>query len=54
MLTIVSVPAGAVNDLMANTGQLFGDLWLVITLAVGLPLAFYIIKKVISLVPKGR
>lgn len=54
MLTILTVPTGAVADLTAQAGVLFADLWVVIALAVGIPLAFYVIRKVIALVPKGR
>lgn len=38
------------SDLLDYTGSLFTDLWVIITLVIGLPLAFYIIRKVISLV----
>lgn len=54
MLTILTVPETVADDLLASAGTLFTDLWTVIALAVGIPLAFYIIKKVIALVPKGR
>jgi hypothetical protein len=54
MLTILTLPETATDDLLANAGTLFTDLWAVIALAVGIPLAFYVIKKVIALVPKGR
>lgn len=54
MLTILTVPETVSGDLLASVGTLFTDLWTVIALAVGIPLAFYIIKKVIALVPKGR
>lgn len=54
MLSIITLPGSAVSDLMANVGVLFSDLWILLALAVGVPLGFYIIRKVISLVPKGR
>jgi hypothetical protein len=44
---------GSVGDMTAYVGTLFSDAWLVIALAVGVPLAFYVIRKVIGLVPKG-
>jgi hypothetical protein len=54
MLSIITLPGGAQTDLLANIGVLFTDLWIVIALAVGIPLAFYVIRKVIGLVPKGK
>jgi len=54
MLSIVSLPTSTPADLLASTGTLFTDLWMIIALAVGIPLAFYVIRKVIALVPKGR
>jgi len=54
MLSIITLPGTTVSDLMANVGVLFSDLWTLLALAIGVPLAFYIIRKVISLVPKGR
>ena len=40
----------AVGDLTAYVGYLFTDLWVVIALVIGIPLAFYVIRKIISLV----
>jgi hypothetical protein len=54
MLTLVSLPSASSTDLLANVGVLFSDLWVIIALAIGVPLAFYVIKRVIALVPKGR
>jgi hypothetical protein len=54
MLSIVTLPTASSTDLLANVGVLFTDLWVMIALAVGIPLAFYIIKRVIALVPKGK
>lgn len=54
MLSYLTVPGTAVVDMTASLGTLFTDLWVVIAFAVGIPLAFYIIRKVIALVPKGR
>ena len=50
--TYVDVPLTAVADLTGYAGTLFTDLWVVIALAVGIPLAFYVIRKVIGLMPK--
>jgi len=38
--------------LFAYAGGLFSDLWVLIAIAIGVPLAFYIIRKVISIIPK--
>ena len=54
MLSIITLPTSTLADLTAQAGILFTDLWVVIALAVGIPLAFYVIRKVIALVPKGR
>ena len=54
MFSIITMPLEASTDLLANVGVLFSDLWIVIALAIGIPLAFYVIRRVIALVPKGR
>jgi hypothetical protein len=48
--TYITLPTTAVADLTGYTGGLFTDLWVVIALVIGIPLAFYVIRKVISLV----
>ncbi|GAH93635.1 unnamed protein product [marine sediment metagenome] len=54
MFTMITLPETAAVDLLANAGELFTDLWVLIAIAVGIPLAFYVIRRVIALVPKGR
>jgi len=54
MLSIITLPETAAADLLADAGTLFTDLWVVLALAIGIPLAFYVIRRVIALVPKGR
>jgi hypothetical protein len=49
---MITLPVDAVADVTANIGTLVTDLWVVIALVVGIPLAFYVIKKVIALFPK--
>jgi hypothetical protein len=44
---------GSTGDLTAYVGTLFSDTWAIIALAVGVPLAFYVIRRVIGLAPKG-
>lgn len=50
MGTILTVPASSTEDLLAFAGALFTDLWPLLIIAVGIPLAFYIIGRVISTV----
>lgn len=54
LFTWLTIPSASSTDLLSAVGTLFTDLWVVIAVAVGIPLAFYVIRKVISLVPKGR
>jgi flagellar biogenesis protein FliO len=46
---MITLPETAITDLTAQVGTIFTDLWLVIALVIGLPLAFYVIKKIISM-----
>jgi len=48
--TYIDLAPTAVADLTAYAGTLFTDLWVVIALVIGIPLAFYVIRKVIGLV----
>lgn len=52
--SIITLPQDAAASMLANVGTLTTDLWVVIALAIGIPLAFYVIRQVIGLVPKGR
>ena len=47
---ILTLPENFVADALAYVGQLFTDLTLVIILVIGLPLGFWVIRKVVSLV----
>ena len=49
-MTILTVPADMATDALAYAGTLFTDTKLLIILAIGLPLAFWVIRKVIGLV----
>jgi hypothetical protein len=42
------------SDLSANVVSSIDSVWVVALLAVSIPLAFYIIKRVIGLFPKSR
>jgi len=50
MFTYITIPAEMPADMLAYAGTLFTDLTLLIILAVGIPLGFYIIRKIVSLV----
>jgi hypothetical protein len=51
MLTsIITFDATNLADMLAYSGTLASDLKLLILLAIGLPLGFWVIRKVISLV----
>lgn len=49
MNNIITLPANAPEMLLGYAGQLFTDLWLVVALMIGIPLGFYIIRRVIGL-----
>jgi hypothetical protein len=50
--------ATTTSDLLASVGAVSTDVFNAATpyllVAAGIPLAFYLIKKLISLIPKGR
>jgi hypothetical protein len=54
MLTIVALPSSTLTDVFASIGTLTTDLWVLIAVAIGVPLAFYVIRQVIGLLPKAR
>ena len=46
---VMTLPPTALEDLFAAVGTLTTDLWLILSIAMGVPLAFYIIRQVIKL-----
>jgi len=48
-----SLPEGFMASTTAYVGEVFSGYYVIIALAVGIPLAFYIIRKIMSLFP-GR
>ena len=52
----VAFPTSTASSLTADVGQQVSDpgLLLVIVLAAGIPLAFYVIHQLIGLIPKSR
>ena len=47
-----TLPETAIADITAEVGGIFTDSWELLALIVGIPLGFYIIKKIIGLFPK--
>ena len=47
--TYLSIPTASSTDLFASAGTIFGDTWQLIIIALGVPLAFYVIPKIILL-----
>jgi len=50
MGSILEVPSGALATIMEPLGTLFTDTWSLIALAIGLPVAFYVLGKIVALV----
>jgi len=48
--TYLTLPEGFVTDTLTYVSDLFTDASLLIILAIGLPLGFWVIRKVISIV----
>jgi len=48
---LFSLPEGLLAEMMTYVGAIFDDAKLLIILAIGVPLAFFVIKRAISLVP---
>lgn len=53
MESILTVPSGALAEVLAPVGTLFSDTWVLIAIAIGIPLAFYILNKVVGLLRFG-
>jgi len=49
---IITLPTTAVADLTGNASEIMTDVWVLVALAIGIPMGFYIIRKVIALIPK--
>lgn len=49
---IITLPAGLTTGLTNNASSLFGDIAPYLLIIVGIPFGIYIIKKVLSLIPK--
>lgn len=44
-----TLPTTAQTDLLAFIGDVVTDGWVLIAMAIGIPLAFYVVKRVIGL-----
>jgi len=42
------------TDLSASVGSSINSVWFAVVIAAAIPLAFYIIYKLLALIPKGR
>jgi len=49
---IIPLPASAETDIFSTTGELLIDFWIIISIGLGVPLAFYIIRQVLYTIPK--
>ena len=45
-----TLPSTALSDITGNATALFHDFWIVAALMIGVPLGFWIIRKVIEIV----
>jgi hypothetical protein len=50
--TFFTLSSENITSMLAYVGNIFTDAGLLIWVAIGLPLGFYVIKKVIALIPK--
>lgn len=50
--SIITLPTTAVADLTGDASQIMSDMWVLVAIAIGIPMGFYIIRKVIALIPK--
>ena len=53
-VSLFSISAGDITSLWGFASGLFSDAKLLVLLAIGVPVAFYVIKRAIGLAPKGR
>jgi hypothetical protein len=50
MFSFVTIPTASTTDFTAYIGTLVGDLWVLMALAIGLPLGFWAIGKIVGIV----
>lgn len=49
MSKILTLPDSASTDLLASTGELFADLWILFAILMGIPLGYFMITLMIDL-----
>jgi hypothetical protein len=49
---MITLPVDFATDLTANISTVFSDVSPLLLIAVGIPFGVYVIKKVLSLIPK--
>lgn len=49
-----TVPSTTVTDLMATVSSVFSETWVLVVLAIGIPLAFYIIHLIKGLFGRAK
>ena len=52
LVTFFTLEATDITAMLAYVSNIFEDAGLLLWVAIGLPLGFYVIKKVIGLIPK--
>jgi len=52
MLTLFTLPGDALASTTAYIGSIITDIGPFVWLAIGIPLGFYVIKKVVGVMPK--
>lgn len=50
---LFSLPEGYIGEMTSYVSAIFTDAKLLFILAIGVPLAFFIIRRVIALTPRG-
>lgn len=52
MIGLITLPPDAVSSSIAYIGEIFTGVGPFVWVAIGVPLGFYVVKKVIGLLPK--
>jgi len=48
----IQVPENIITDISSSVGTTINNLWVLIVLIVSIPLAFYILRKIVMLFPR--
>lgn len=52
--TLISLPGSAVADLTGNASQMMTDIWVLLAFLAGVPLGFYLIRKLVLVFQRNR